>query len=77
MRSRFVLIYTIIQVAKELCRVVLLNLEKNRKRHNDVFTAIRGNYLRNKQDISPKWSKAASISGGIFYVQYFAQLLGI
>ena len=42
MRSRYVLIYTLIQVAKELCRVVLLNLEKNRKRHNDVFTARKG-----------------------------------
>ena len=42
MRSRFVLIYTIIQIAKELCRVVLLNLEKIEKRQNDVFTAIEG-----------------------------------
>ena len=42
MRSCYVLIYTIIQVAKELCRVVLLDLEKNRKRHNDVFHYPKG-----------------------------------
>ncbi len=63
MRRCFILAYTIIQIAKELCRVVLLNLEKNRKKIKYCFHC-------------PKGFQAASILVAFSMRKYFDQIVG-
>ena len=63
MRRCFILAYTIIQIAKELCRVVLLNLEKNRKKIKYCFHC-------------PKGFPAASILAAFSMRKYFDQIVG-
>ena len=63
MRRCFILAYTIIQIAKELCRVVLLNLEKNRKKIKYCFSL-------------PERVPSHQYTGGIFLRIYFDQIVG-
>ncbi len=71
MRRCFILIYTIIQIAKELCRVVLLNLEKNRKKVKCCFHRPRKGPFIKEWRIPGRQDRHTSVA--VFHAEKYAK----